>query len=146
MFKPSSEIIVKASFTLSPNENFKNIKVHIAANGEGVVSKQELEIYEYLLEQEDLHVGYELPFVGKEKTLYPDFTVTNKVSGRTFVWEHLGMTNNENYLDKIPKKISWYRENGLETIEQNGNLIISFYNERTFFKDVSNFVKLIKES
>lgn len=146
MFKPSSEIIVKASFTISPNENFKNKKHHIAANGEALVSKQELDIYEYLLEQEDLHVGYELPFVGKEKTLYPDFTVTNKINGKTFIWEHLGMTNNESYLDRIPKKISWYRDNGLETIEQNGKLIISFYNERTFFKDVRTFVKIIRES
>ena len=144
MFKPSNEIIVKASFTLSPNENFKNIKHHVAANGEGLVSKQELEIYGYLLEQEELHVGYELPFVGNEKTLYPDFTVTNKINGKTYIWEHLGMTNNESYLDKIPKKIEWYRENGLHTIEQNGTLIISFYNERTFFKDVCNFVEIIK--
>lgn len=145
MFKPSSEIIVKADFIMSPNQNFKNIKHHVAVNGEGLVSKQELEIYEFLLEQENLIVGYELPFEGKEKTLYPDFTVTNIVTQRTFVWEHLGMTNNEKYLDKIPQKIKWYRDNGLETIEKGGNFIISFYQERTFFKDVSRFVSIILE-
>ena len=49
MFKPSSEIIVKASFTMSSNENFKNQKHHIAANGEAVVSRQELEIMDWKL-------------------------------------------------------------------------------------------------
>lgn len=143
MFKPSEEIIVNASFDLSPNVNFKGEKKWVACNGERLVSKQELEIYELLLEQQGIHVTYERPFEGKNKTLYPDFTVINRETGRTFIWEHLGMTNSEHYLNKIPQKIMWYRENGLESIENGGDLILSFYRQERFYKDVLNFIKLI---
>jgi len=104
MFKPAEEIRVKASFTLSSNTNFSKEKKLVAVNDEQLVSRQELEIYHYLLEFEEFHVEYEQAFVGSEKTLYPDFTVTNKTTGITYVWEHLGMTNNEHYLNNIPKK------------------------------------------
>lgn len=146
MFKPSEEIIVRARFDLSSNPNFKREKKWIACNGEALVSRQELEIYEFLLEQTDLHVTYEKEFVGKDKSLYPDFTILNEKTGKLFVWEHLGMTNNESYLDRIPHKLSWYRNQGLESIESGGNLILSFYNQSRFYRDVLNFVKLIKES
>ncbi|MCB9194878.1 MAG: hypothetical protein H6598_01460 [Flavobacteriales bacterium] len=146
MFKPSSEIKIKAKFTLSSNVNFKQEKKWIACNGEALVSKQELEIYEYLLEQDGIHVEYEKEFKGLDKSLFPDFTVINERSGSVFVWEHLGMTNSEAYLDRIPKKLEWYGEQGLVSIESGGQLILSFYRQERFFKDVVKFVELIKRS
>ena len=146
MFKPSEEIIVRAEYDLSPNTKHKGEKKWIACNGEALVSRQELQIYEYLLEQKGLHVTYEKEFVGSDHTAYPDFTVKNMSSGKEFVWEHFGMTNNENYLDRLPRKLEWFEKQGAKTIEQGGNLILTFYREGRFFKEVSKFVELIKNA
>lgn len=142
-FKPSNEIIIKAEYTLSSNQNNKRHKHHIAANGEMLVSKQELHIYNYLLEQANLHVEYEASFRGSDKSLFPDFTVLNLETNAFFIWEHLGMTNSDKYLDQIPNKLSWYADNGLRSIEHGGNLILTFYNERTFFDDIVEMVNKI---
>jgi hypothetical protein len=145
MFKPTDEIRVKAQFVLSTNPNFQSEKKWIAANGEKLVSHQELDLYHILLEERDFRVEYERAFVGAENTLYPDFTIEHIPTGNIFVWEHLGMTNNEHYLNAIPKKIEWFRANGLETVEvPNGKLIITFYNKDTFYKDIRRAIQKIK--
>ena len=143
-FKPTEEILVKATYELTENTNFKVNKIHVAANGERLVSKQELQIYNRLLEEPDFHIIYESPYKGKDKTLFPDFLVTNKKTRETYVWEHLGMTNNEHYLNAIPNKLVWFREQGLLSTEEGGNLILTFYREKRFFKDVERSIKLIK--
>jgi len=145
-FKPTSEIIVKADYTLSSNPNNKRLKQHMAANGEMLVSKQELQIYNFLLEQLGLHVEYEAAFSGADKTLYPDFTILNVHTNSIYIWEHLGMTNSEKYLDQIPDKLVWYEGNGLKPVEKGGSLILTFYNERTFYKDVEKVVQRIVDA
>ena len=140
-FKPSQEIVIKAEYTLSTNTNNRRHKHHVAANGELLVSKQELQIYNYLLEHAHFHIEYEAPYRGSDKTLFPDFTVLNLTNNAFYIWEHLGMTNSDKYLDQIPAKLSWYAENGLRSIEQGGNLILTFYKERTFFHDIEEVVK-----
>ena len=135
--------MVKASFKLSTNPNNKNHKIHIASNGEKLVSKQELFIYEQLLKESDLHVEYEAGFEGSDKVLFPDFTVKSLVTGQVFIWEHFGMTNSDHYLNQIPNKLVWYAENGAMPVDQGGNLIITYYNERTFQNDVANAISTI---
>lgn len=144
MFKPSEEIKIKAQFILSSNTRHKKAKKWIACNGEALVSRQELQIYEFLLEQEWLEVCYEMEFVGSDHTSYPDFTIRNLVTGKVFIWEHLGMTNNEHYLNEIPRKLEWFKTQGIESVENGGSLIITFYREATFSRDVAKFVELIK--
>lgn len=145
MFKPSEEIRIKATFELSKNQKHRKEKIWVACNGEALVSRQELLIYEYLLEQPFLHVEYEKAFHGSDRTSYPDFTVVNSKNGKEYIWEHLGMTNNEEYLDRIPNKLMWFAEQGVHSIENNGTLIITFYRETSFFSDVVKFVELIKK-
>ena len=118
----------------------------MAANGEMLVSKQELHIYNFLLEQKSLHVEYEASFSGADKTLFPDFTILNVNTNAIYIWEHLGMTNSEKYLDQIPDKLVWYEGNGLKPIEKGGSLILTFYNERTFYKDVQKVVQRIVDA
>jgi hypothetical protein len=142
-FKPTSEIVVKADYTLCTNPNNKRLKHNLAANGEMLVSKQELQIYNLLLEQRGLHIEYEAAFSGADKTLYPDFTILNVNTQAIYIWEHLGMTNSEKYLDQIPDKLVWYESNGLKSIEKGGNLVLTFYNEPTFYKDVEEVVQRI---
>ncbi|MCB9189519.1 MAG: hypothetical protein H6599_09605 [Flavobacteriales bacterium] len=143
MFKPSEEIIIRSAFTLSSNPKHKRVKKWIACNGEALASRQELQIYEFLLEQEGIHVYYEKAFEGTDHTSYPDFTVENLTTGRVFLWEHVGMTNNEHYLNEIPRKLLWFKSQGIDSIENGGDLIISFYREGSFYRDVVNFVEQI---
>ncbi|CAG5084191.1 hypothetical protein [Parvicella tangerina] len=145
MFKPSEEIHIKAAYTLSTNLKHKHAKKWIASNGEALVSKQELQIYEYLLEQEGLHVEYEKAFQGTDRLVFPDFTIVNLITHKEYIWEHFGMTNNDNYLNEIPKKLSWFNSQELRSIENGGRLIITYYREDSFFKEVAKFVDLIKK-
>mgnify|MGYP005745411517 CR=1 FL=1 len=146
MFKPSEEIIVRATYDLSPNTKYKSEKKWIACNGEALVSRQELQIYEYLLEQEGLHIIYEQGFEGHDHTAFPDFTIRNVDTDKTYIWEHFGMTNNENYLNRLPKKLEWFEKQGVKTVDRGGCLILTFYRKETFFQEVTKFVQLIKKN
>lgn len=146
MFKPSEEIVIRAKYDLSQNTKYKSEKKWIACNGEALVSRQELQIYELLLEQEGIHITYEKELVGSDRTAFPDFTIVNTMTGKSYIWEHFGMTNNENYLDRLPRKLEWFEKEGISTIERGGSLIITFYRKSNFYKEVCKFVNLIKKS
>ena len=44
--------------------------------------------------------------------VYPDFTVLNVRTGKMYFWEHLGMTNDPEYVQKNIRKIEAYMRNG----------------------------------
>jgi hypothetical protein len=60
-------------------------------------------------------------------TRYPDFTIEDEISGRTYYWEHLGMLDRAEYRKSWEKKLAWYRANGVLPIDEgagtNGSLI-----------------------
>ena len=62
-------------------------------------------------------------------TRYPDFTIDDEISGKTFYWEHLGLLHRDDYRRSWEKKLAWYRENGVTLIEEgggpNGALIVT---------------------
>ncbi len=66
-FKPTSEIIVRADYTLSSNPNNKRLKQHMAANGEMLVSKQELHIYNFCWNSKVYTSNTKLHFQGLTK-------------------------------------------------------------------------------
>ena len=45
-------------------------------------------------------------------TVYPDFTILNVRTGKTYFWEHLGRTNDLGYMHKSIRKIEAYAKNG----------------------------------
>ena len=55
------------------------------------------------------------------------------------------MTNNEGYLSKIPKIITWYKNAGIRNItEQNGNLIFTYYrNLGVFQREIDKYISQI---
>ncbi|MGN0342680.1 MAG: hypothetical protein ACI4DO_07795 [Roseburia sp.] len=82
---------------------------------ERVRSKSELiiadELYRY-----QVPYRYEKPLIlqdwGKSVIFRPDFTVMNNKSGKIYVWEHLGMLDNPEYVEKNIRKLDIYERNG----------------------------------
>ena len=54
---------------------------------------------------------------------YPDFTIRHPTTGKVFIWEHFGMVDQEEYLERTLKKLRIYLRNGyIPTV----NLILTF--------------------
>lgn len=83
------------------------------SKGERVRSKSEVIIAD-TLEREGIPYRYENPIylngVGK---IYPDFTVLNVKERKEIYWEHLGMMDDPEYVEKAIKKISSYERNDI---------------------------------
>ena len=94
--------------------------IHRTGNGLAVRSKSELLIAE-ALENKNVTFRYEQPLQRGGKTYFPDFTISDEITGRTVYWEHLGMLDDENYVKSWNKKLSWYRANGILPYEENRN-------------------------
>ena len=94
--------------------------MHRTGNGIAVRSKSELLIAE-AFESMDVPFKYEQPLQLKGKTYFPDFTISDEITGRTVYWEHLGMLDDENYVKSWNRKLSWYRSNGILPYEENEN-------------------------
>ncbi len=82
--------------------------IHRTSKGLAVRSKSEIIIAEALT-----HAGiafeYEKPLKLGGKTRYPDFTIEDEISGKTYYWEHLGLLHREDYRRSWEKKLAWYR-------------------------------------
>ncbi len=104
-------------------------KKHISADGVRVRSKSET-VIAALLFSKGIKYRYEEPL--KLKTpdgilkVHPDFTVYDKRKNQTIYWEHLGMINDDHYMDQWEKKRRLYRNNG---IKEGKNLIITYDDE-----------------
>lgn len=86
--------------------------IHRASNKLAVRSKSELLIAEAFLAA-SVAFEYEKPLTLGGRTRYPDFTIEDEISGRTFYWEHLGMLDRADYRAAWQKKLDWYRANGV---------------------------------
>ena len=63
---------------------------------------------------------YEKPLKLGGLTRFPDFTIEDEISGRTYYWEHLGMLDRPDYRLAWEKKLAWYRANGVLPVEEGG--------------------------
>lgn len=99
--------------------------IHRTGNGLAVRSKSELLIAE-ALENKNVPFRYEQPLTRGGKTYFPDFTISDELTGRTVYWEHLGMLDDESYVRSWNRKSSWYRSNGILPYEENssGNAVL----------------------
>lgn len=94
--------------------------IHRTGNGLAVRSKSELLIAE-ALENKNVPFRYEQPLTRGGKTYFPDFTISDDLTGRTVYWEHLGMLDDESYVRSWNRKSSWYRSNGILPYEENNS-------------------------
>lgn len=108
-----------------------------AANGVTVRSKAELYILNRLLAVRHFDVYYERPLTARGQTRYPDFTIRNKRTNTVFYWEHFGMTDIPSYADDMTEKLAWYRQIGYKSIEENGRLIATVYENDAQFTDAA---------
>ena len=60
----------------------------------------------------------ELDSWGRKITIYPDFTVLNRRTGRKWYIEHLGMMDNPGYYEKAMIKLDTYEKNEIILGEQ----------------------------
>lgn len=96
-------------------------------NGVRVRSKSEL-IIANLLEQYGVPYKYEMPLaLDGIGIVRPDFITLNVRLRSEYVWEHLGMMDNEGYANKNVAKINSYTQNGYIP---GKNMIISFESSR----------------
>lgn len=126
----------------------KNLNIQTSDNT-FVRSEQEKLIYESLIKNEELNVIYDYPLIHRGKRKNVDFFIENKKDNTEYFWEHFGMTNNEDYLSKIPKTINWYKDAGFKNIEEkNGNLIFTYYKDiGVFQREVDkNISKILKSN
>lgn len=97
------------------------------AKGERVRSKSEVIIAD-VLSREGVPYRYEYPIylkgLGK---VYPDFTVLNVRLRKEIYWEHLGMMDDSDYVEKAIQKIAAYEKSGFWP----GDKLILTYETRT---------------
>jgi hypothetical protein len=62
-------------------------------------------------------------------TKYPDFTIEDMESGKTYFWEHCGMLHVPSYRRRWEEKLAWYRDQRILPYDdgggENGNLIVT---------------------
>lgn len=80
--------------------------------GERVRSKSEI-IIANLLDTMKIPYRYEMPLKFTDQiTVHPDFTLIDSKNRRLIYWEHLGMLDDEEYLNMAIAKIRKYEEHG----------------------------------
>mgnify|MGYP003297174835 CR=1 FL=1 len=95
-------------------------KKQILSDGSVVRSKSEAIIFEQL-KKYGIRVEYECKILVDRSLYRPDFVITRN-DGKLIVWEHFGMMDNRDYVEKQIKKISDYFHAG---IVLGDNLIIT---------------------
>lgn len=90
--------------------------------GERVRSKSEVLIADMLYEAEVPYL-YEFPVKLGRYTAYPDFMILNKRTMEVYIWEHLGMMDNPEYVETCMRKIKDYATYGWV---QGKNLLLTF--------------------
>ena len=88
------------------------------AQGDMVRSKSEVIIGDILYRnRKDILYKYERPLEvmenGRQKTIYPDFTILNKHTGKVTYWEHAGRMDDSYYANEFVRKMNTYIVNEL---------------------------------
>ena len=100
----------------------EDVNFYYTDRGERVRSKSEVIIANALY-----HAGipykYECPLTINGQTFYPDFTILNMNTREEIYFEHFGMMDDMDYLDKALKKIDFYEYYGLI---QSGKVVCTF--------------------
>lgn len=94
----------------SKNPYHPNGLIMEGANGVMVASKSEKDITYGLLEAE-LPNRYEQEFRFEGRKIYPDFTIFHPLTGKTYIWEHFGKMDDEDYAKNAYEKIELYKRN-----------------------------------
>lgn len=94
-------------------EFWNNSTEFFTSKNERVRSKSELIIAECLIKNNILF-HYEYPIKINNAVFYPDFCCYNINKRKNIFWEHFGMMDNLEYLNKAIEKIKFYQENNFQ--------------------------------
>lgn len=85
---------------------------HFTTQGLQVRSKSEVLIAEFLYKNK-IPFKYEQPLIlNGTEIIHPDFTCLNPRTRKEYIWEHLGMMDNTDYLNKTLTRLELYNQNG----------------------------------
>ncbi|MBA2677565.1 MAG: hypothetical protein H0U76_04105 [Ktedonobacteraceae bacterium] len=104
--------IYKRQFKRFPSDHwFEQSRIHTALGGVHVRSKSEV-IIANMLTLYGIPFTYETRLEADDGTFrVPDFTLFR--GEKTYYWEHLGMLENESYLDRWEQTLQWYRDHNV---------------------------------
>ncbi|MBQ8084053.1 MAG: hypothetical protein IJ241_07720 [Clostridia bacterium] len=111
---------------------YKDDIYYVTERGERVRSKSELIIANWLY-QHGIPYRYECalelwdPYESRRITIYPDFTLLDPATGKTFYLEHFGMMSDEQYFRAAMDRLALYEANGYYVGE---SLILSFESDK----------------
>ena len=103
------------------SDSFSQFLTHRTSTGEFVRSKSEVIIYEVLLKY-DLAFRYECQKYIDGYPVHPDFTIYRK-DGKIFYWEHCGLMNQQDYIDRYHWKLNKFEKEGIVPWD---NLILTY--------------------
>ena len=114
--------------------------------GDVVRSKSEVIIANILYQNhEHILYKYERPLEivenGRKKTVYPDFTIINKHTGKITYWEHAGRMDDPYYANDFVKKINAYVRNNLLL----GRDVVITYETQNTPLDIKVVKQLVKQ-
>lgn len=104
------------------NNSYSENKIHQTISGEFVRSKSEA-IIAGVLASENIPYKYEAALQLGDVKVSPDFTILRAKDNKEVYWEHFGLIDDPEYLEKAIKKILLYRSHG---INLGDRLIITF--------------------
>lgn len=114
--------------------------------GDVVRSKSEVIIANILYQNRE-HILYkyerslEIVENGRKKTIYPDFTIINKYTGKITYWEHAGRMDDPYYANDFVKKINAYVRNDLLP----GRDVVITYETQNIPLDIKVVKQLVEE-
>ena len=85
-------------------------------------SKSEV-VIAMVLDSHGFEFKYEVALHINGRTIYPDFVIRRKRDGKIFIWEHFGLISNDEYRQKMYRRLEELHEAGFNLWD---NLIISF--------------------
>ena len=114
--------------------------------GDMVRSKSEVIIANILYRnRKNILYKYERPLEvienGRQKTIYPDFTILNKRTGEITYWEHAGRMDDPYYANDFVKKMNTYIANDLLP---GRDVVVSFESQSTPL-DIKVVKRLVKQ-
>lgn len=105
------------------NPNTYPMKAPILTENNEIVRSKSEKIIADKLKLLNIPYKYEEPIIIENQLRYPDFTVLNKKTRKTYFWEHLGMLDNPEYFQETMNKLEIYFRN---RIIPGKNLIITY--------------------
>lgn len=85
-------------------------KIHLTASGNMVRSKSEV-LIDMQLYINQIPFRYECELQLGDVTIYPDFTVRNPRTSKTYYWEHFGIMDDSSYTNNVSLKLNTYISN-----------------------------------